>query len=185
MCNQKNNGRNLSLTSIYCSGHQGMMRKYTTSRHPNWFLKWNPNRAHRRSAPTRSGRFAKSLGRRLLMMCCTTGCVGPRHWSLNTRWEMRRRWWTCSKPGSAKREVKKRKKGPGSNRGKHVVVEANASAGQQQKRRRGRPRSKREAGCEDFQRCYGKWWEVMVCRPRSELEPAPKLNDSNGSKPTE
>lgn len=29
-----------------------------------------------------------------------------------------------------KREVKKRKKGPGSNRGKHVVVEANASAGQ-------------------------------------------------------
>ena len=37
-----------------------------------------------------------------------------------------------------KREVKKRKKGPGSNRGKNVVVEANASAGQQQKRRRGR-----------------------------------------------
>lgn len=32
---------------------------------------------------------------------------------------------------SVKREVKKWKKGPGSNRGKHVVVEANASAGQQ------------------------------------------------------
>jgi hypothetical protein len=37
-----------------------------------------------------------------------------------------------------KREVKKQKKRPGSNRGKHMVVEANASAGQQQKRRRGR-----------------------------------------------
>ena len=39
---------------------------------------------------------------------------------------------------SAKREVKKGKKGPGLNRGKDVLVEANASAGQQQKRWRGR-----------------------------------------------
>jgi hypothetical protein len=34
-------------------------------------------------------------------MCCTPGCVGPRHWGLNTRWEMQRKWWTSSKPGSA------------------------------------------------------------------------------------
>jgi len=38
---------------------------------------------------------------------------------------------------SAKREVTKGKKLRGTNRAKHVVVEANASAGQQQKRRRG------------------------------------------------
>jgi hypothetical protein len=33
------------------------------------------------------------------------------------------------------------------------------------------PGSKREAGCEDFQRCYGKWWEVMDNAESSKLPP--------------